>query len=185
MAKYERRRFLEISAAAAVAAGVTSATRPAGSSQEGARKPMRLGLIVGVGNNPERAIAKVHDLGVPTCQVGVDSFGPEMVTGLRGALDRHGIEATSLVIGGPGPEEYDFYNGPMTIGFVPREWRAKRIERAPVTLLAGPEVGLHDLLGALAVRSGTPVAISRAGGYHRLDARRLEKSLIGLDERLS
>jgi sugar phosphate isomerase/epimerase len=130
MAKYERRRFLKISAAAAVAAGVTSAARPAGSLQEGAKKPMRLGLIVGVGNDPERAIAKVHELGVPTCQVGVDSFGPEMVTGLRGALDRYGIEATSLVIGGPGPEEYDFYNGPLTIGFVPREWRAKRIERA-------------------------------------------------------
>ena len=130
MAKYERRRFLKISAAAAVGAGVTGATRPTGSSQEGARKPMRLGLIVGVGDDAERAIAKVHDLGVPTCQVGVDSFGPEMVTGLRRALDRYGIEATSLVIGGPGPEEYDFYNGPLTIGFVPREWRAKRIERA-------------------------------------------------------
>ena len=130
MAKYERRRFLEISAAAAVAAGVTRGARPADSSQEGARKPMRLGLIVGAGNDPERAIAKVYKLGVPTCQVGVDSFGPEMVTGLRRALDRYGIEATSLVIGGPGPEEYDFYNGPLTIGFVPREWRAKRIERA-------------------------------------------------------
>ena len=91
---------------------------------------MRLGLIVGVGDDAERAIAKVHDLGVPTCQVGVDSFGPEMGTGLRSALDRYGIEATSLVVGGPGPEEYDFYNGPLTIGFVPREWRAKRIERA-------------------------------------------------------
>ena len=130
MVKYERRRFLKISAAGAVAASVTSGARAAGSSQEGARKPMRLGLIVGVGNDPARAIAKVHELGVPTCQVGVDSFGPEMVTGLRSALDRHGIEATSLVVGGPGPEEYDFYNGPMTIGFVPREWRAKRIERA-------------------------------------------------------
>src|SRR2546427_4563310 len=130
MVKYERRRFLKISAAAAVAASVTSAARPAGSLQEEAKKPMRLGLIVGVGNDPARAIAKVHELGVPTCQVGVDSFGPEMVTGLRSALDRYGIEATSLVVGGPGPEEYDFYNGPLTIGFVPREWRAKRIERA-------------------------------------------------------
>src|SRR5205807_10543860 len=81
-------------------------------------------------NDPEGAIARVYSLGVPTCQVGVESFGPERVTGLRSALDRYGIEATSLVVGGPGPEEYDFYNGPLTIGFVPREWRAKRIERA-------------------------------------------------------
>ncbi|PYV26786.1 MAG: xylose isomerase [Acidobacteria bacterium] len=91
---------------------------------------MRLGLIIGVGKDPDGAIRKVHDLGVPTCQVGVDSFEPEMVARLRGALDRYRIEATSLVIGGPGPEEYDFYNGPLTIGFVPREWRARRIEHA-------------------------------------------------------
>ena len=91
---------------------------------------MRLGLIIGVGKDPDGAIRKVHDLGVPTCQVGVDSFEPEMVARLRGALDHYRIEATSLVIGGPGPEEYDFYNGPLTIGFVPCEWRARRIEHA-------------------------------------------------------
>src|SRR5438046_10282455 len=123
-------RVLKSPAAAAFVAGVTGATRPTGSSQEVARKPMRLGLIVGVGDDASRAIAKVHDLGVPTCQVGVDSFGPEMVTRLRSALDRYGIEATSLVIGGPGPEGVDFYNGPLDIGFVLLEVRAEIIKSA-------------------------------------------------------
>ena len=91
---------------------------------------MRLGLIVGVGTDPESAIKKVHDLGVPTAQVEVYSFGPAMVTRLRAALDHYQIEATSLVIGGPGPEEWDFYHGPLTIGFVPSESRAARIEHA-------------------------------------------------------
>jgi len=90
---------------------------------------MRLGLIIGIGKDPESAIAKVHDLGLPTCQVGVESFEPELVTALRSALDRYGVEATSLVVGGPGPEVYDFYQGPLTIGLVPREYRATRIER--------------------------------------------------------
>ncbi len=141
MARNNRRRFLQISAAA-VAAGLPmgrggSASRKpvvnlnsAPAAPDETRKPLRLGLIIGVGDDPESAIKKVYDLGLPTCQVGVDSFEPKLAHRLRAALDRYGIEATSLVIGGPGPEEYDFYRGPLTIGFVPLEWRSRRIEHA-------------------------------------------------------
>jgi len=40
---------------------------PAMASNEG-KKPLRLGLILGIGRDPNDAIAKVHDLGLPTCQ---------------------------------------------------------------------------------------------------------------------
>ena len=46
---------------------------------------------------------------------------------LRQALEKHQIEPTSLVVGGPGKEVWDFYGGPLTIGLVPRETRAARI----------------------------------------------------------
>ena len=92
-------------------------------------KPLRLGLIIGVEKDPEAAISKVHGLGLPTAQVLLDDFRPEMVASLRKALDRHGIEATSLVVGGPGPEVYDFYHGPLTCGLVPRQYRAARLDR--------------------------------------------------------
>jgi sugar phosphate isomerase/epimerase len=88
---------------------------------------LRLGLIIGVGNNPDAAMAKVHDLGLPTCQVFVNEIEAELVSRLRQALDRYQIEATSLVVGGPGKEVWDFYQGPLTIGLVPRETRAARI----------------------------------------------------------
>jgi sugar phosphate isomerase/epimerase len=91
------------------------------------RKPLRLGLIVGIGKDPDSAMAKVHDLGLPTCQVFVDKIEPELAGRLRRALDEHGIEATSLVVGGPGKEVWDFYQGPLTIGLVPRETRDARI----------------------------------------------------------
>ncbi|HME01020.1 MAG TPA: sugar phosphate isomerase/epimerase family protein [Terriglobia bacterium] len=130
-----RRHFLQVSAAAAVAASVPM-NRLRGldagmASPVPAPKPMRLGLIVGIGKNPEAAIKKVHDLGVPSCQVGglgPESLTPEIVSRLRTALDKYGIEATSAVFGAPGPEVYDFYQGPETIGFVPRKYRAARIE---------------------------------------------------------
>lgn len=92
-------------------------------------KPLRLGLIIGVGKGPEVAISKVHDLGLPTAQIELDDFGPEMLSSLRKAFDRYGVEATSLVVGGPGPEVYDFYQGPLTCGLVPRQYRAARLDR--------------------------------------------------------
>src|SRR5467141_7615 len=146
MNKQNRRAFLQTSAAAlatsfgamrTVAKGAvipsalpanrsTAQGSPSVAANEG-KKPLRLGLIIGVGNNPDAAMAKVHDLGLPTCQVFVNEIEAELVSRLRQALDRYQIEATSLVVGGPGKEIWDFYQGPLTIGLVPRETRTARI----------------------------------------------------------
>src|SRR5262249_26641988 len=91
------------------------------------KKPLRLGLIIGIGNDPDAAMKKVSDLGLPSCQAYVDEFHPDLVMRLRQALDKHKIEATSLVVGGPGKEVWDFYQGPLTIGLLPRETRAARM----------------------------------------------------------
>jgi L-ribulose-5-phosphate 3-epimerase len=143
---YNRRSFVGIAASAASAVSAAFA-RPA-SPQAGAKTAMRLGLIVSAGKDPEAAIRKVHELGFPTCQVGVNSFAPEMAARLRGALDSFKIEATSLVSGGPGPEIYDFYQGPLTIGLVPRASRDARIAQIKKTsdfakLCSVPAVQTH------------------------------------------
>src|SRR5437867_2512842 len=91
------------------------------------KKPLRLCLIIGIGKDPDAAMAKDRDLGLPTSQVFVDEFDMDLVGRLRQALEKHQIEATSLVVGGPGKEVWDFYQGPLTIGLVPRETRAARI----------------------------------------------------------
>jgi sugar phosphate isomerase/epimerase len=146
MSKRNRRAFLQTSTGA-LAAGLspigavmrggvtandlapdlgTAEVAPMMPANEG-RKPLRLGLIIGIGKDPDSAMAKVHDLGLPTCQVFVDKIETELAGRLRRALDKHGIEATSLVVGGPGKEVWDFYQGPLTIGLVPRETRDARI----------------------------------------------------------
>ena len=140
MTQPNRRHFLQVSAAtvgaglvpaAGLGAGRRAGSNPAGAAtvQGASPKPLRLGLIVGVGQNPDLAIAKVHDLGLPTAQILLDNFQPEMLTSLRKALESYSVEATSLVVGGPGPEVYDFYQGPLTCGLVPREYRAARLDR--------------------------------------------------------
>ncbi len=145
MSKRNRRAFLQTSTGALVAVlGPAEATlggsvtsedlaskgvaqsAPAIAANEG-KKPLRLGLIIGIGRDPEAAMAKVHDLGLPTCQVYVEVIEDNLAGRLRQALDKYQIEATSLVVGGPGKEVWDFYKGPATIGLVPRETREARI----------------------------------------------------------
>ena len=136
MDKLNRRHFLQTSASV-LAASLIPGTRiraaqspqtadsrqhaPTVSSNEG-KKPLRLGLILGAGKDPDVEIAKVKALGLPTCQVYVENFEMEQAGRLRTALDKYGVEATSLVVGGPGKEVWDFYLGPLTIGLVPPEY---------------------------------------------------------------
>src|SRR5262249_24077490 len=97
------------------------------------KKPLRLGLIIGVGNDPAKALEKVRSLGIPTTQIYVEGFFPGLAEKFPAAPDAHNIEATSLVVGGPGQEVWDFYDGPLTIGLVPRatrEARAAHIRKA-------------------------------------------------------
>jgi L-ribulose-5-phosphate 3-epimerase len=122
-----RRDFL-LTSSTVLAASLVPAAASSPLPDEG-KKPLRLGLIVYTGKDPEAALAKVHDLGLPTCQVGVDDFSDAAVRALLSAAQRFGLEITSLVVGGPGREIYDFYHGPLTIGLVPRATRAARLAR--------------------------------------------------------
>ena len=90
---------------------------------------MRLGVILGIAPDPDAAIRLVHELGFPTCQVSPRDTDAGTAAKLRKALDQYGVEATSAVSTGPPPEVYDFYQGPATIGLVPRQYRQARIAR--------------------------------------------------------
>src|ERR1700675_3673028 len=146
MKKHDRRRFLQ-SSVVALAAGFgpgreslmarakkelstrgfsTTESAQKAFGNEG-KKPLRLGLIMGIGNDPDAAMAKVRELGLPTCQAYVTEFAAGLAGRLGEGLEKYGIEATSIVVGGPGREVWDFYEGPLTIGLVPRETRAARI----------------------------------------------------------
>jgi L-ribulose-5-phosphate 3-epimerase len=144
MKKLNRRKFLQSSGGALAAtmslrpalAGTVSGPRRSSSqtdmsipplaADEG-KKPLRLGLIIDIGKDPDAALAKVHELGLPTAQVFVDEFDSNLVNRLGESLQKYQIEATSVVVGGPGREVWDFYQGPLTIGLAPKATRAARI----------------------------------------------------------
>src|SRR5260370_1127254 len=108
MDKQNRRAFLQTSAGALAAGlspvhpalsrgirlgGTVRASNPPqiaqGLPENEGKKPLRLGLILGIGRDPNDAIAKVHDLGLPTCQVFVDEIDSVLAGRLREALNKY------------------------------------------------------------------------------------------------
>ena len=124
MENLNRRRFLQFSAAAG-AAGLMSSV-PAASMQPG--KPFRLGIIIGVGKDPEAALKRVHDFGVPSCQLGTDDFSEQMYLAFKAAMAKYPIEVTAINTSGGPPNSYTFYEGPLTIGVVPPKYRQQRVD---------------------------------------------------------
>ena len=117
-----RRRFLQVSAATSAAgwlAGIPAA--PAG-------QHMRLGLIINVSRDPDKALKLVHDVGLPTCQAQTDDYSDRVYSALRDAIEKYQIEVTAINSSGGPPNVYDFYQGPLTIGVVPKKYRQQRID---------------------------------------------------------
>jgi L-ribulose-5-phosphate 3-epimerase len=129
---FNRRQLLQ-------AAAATTILAPA---QPPAQKKMQLGVVTGLSKGPEAAIKRVHDLGFPTCQLSIGQMDDNAIRDLRAALAKYAVEVTAAIAGGPGPEVYDFYHGPLTIGLVPPEYREARIARIKQVSDIAKKVGI-------------------------------------------
>lgn len=121
-----RRGFLQFTTAATMTAVAEQLL--AGAPASTPQKALRLGLLVSISDDPEKVIAHVHQLGIPTAHVAIWDFSPSMATRLRNALERYGVEATVLFSSGPGEEKYDLVQGPLTFGLVASKCRRQRID---------------------------------------------------------
>lgn len=103
-----------------------------GGASPDALKPMALGLMIQPASGAEAAIARVKELGLPTCFLSLDGyigkFNASLASEMRGLLDKYGVTATSAEVVGPGRLVWDFLDGPSTIGLVPPATRAARID---------------------------------------------------------
>jgi len=94
-------------------------------------KRLELGVLVSLVDDMDSQFGKVVDLGLHNCQV--CSWDPRMWTPdagekLTSAMDQRGMNVTTFWAGWPGPAVWNFVEGPTTIGLVPPEHRAARIE---------------------------------------------------------
>jgi sugar phosphate isomerase/epimerase len=91
---------------------------------------LRIGVMMSLCDGVREEIKKVRDLGLDNCQVAcwdTSRYTDANVTAVMDATREFGVEITSLWTGYPGPSEWNFTEGPATIGFVPPDYRDMRV----------------------------------------------------------
>lgn len=92
---------------------------------------LEIGVLVDLKENVEESLKKVLEVGLCSCQV--CSWNPDLWTqqvgeNLMEVSARLGVHITTFWSGYPGPAKWNFIEGPSTIGLVPVQYRAMRVE---------------------------------------------------------
>lgn len=109
---------------------------------------LKIGVLVGLTDQPEKDLQKVHDFGLQSCQVSCwkpELYTPDVGRALKKASDELDVEITTLWAGYPGPSVWDFIEGPKTLGLVPPEYRAIRLEALKKGADFAAELGLPSI----------------------------------------
>ena len=84
---------------------------------------IKLGVITSLNNNVEDNIRRVAELGLPTCQLKCWNSAfltDEMADRAIAACREYGVEVSAFWCGWDGMSYWNFYEGPLTLGLVPR-----------------------------------------------------------------
>ena len=89
---------------------------------------VQVGLLGGVGKDPEAMFKKLHDAGFKYCQIGFGtSWDKEMATTLKKLSKKYDVKISTMMYCTPGGR-WNFLEGPTTIGLVPPVNRIKYID---------------------------------------------------------
>lgn len=92
---------------------------------------MKTGVIVQLNGTLEENFKKAADAGFTTCQlVGweLDKFTAEYAEKVKEYTKKYGVEVSAFWCGWSGPQKWNFTEGPHTLGLVPKDFRAQRIQ---------------------------------------------------------
>ncbi len=93
---------------------------------------MKLGVLIHIENtNVDEVFKKVYDFGFDRCQVACwkhSLMTDEVAESIKAACKKYGITVSTFWCGWWGPAEWNFYDGPLTLGLIPVEFRQRRIE---------------------------------------------------------
>jgi len=96
-------------------------------------------------------IAKFNEsieLGFPTCQLSVwdaAMYTDENAAKVNAAVKATGMEISCLLAGWSGPAVWDFYNGPETLGLVPKAFRGIRLMELYAASDFMEKIGVTDM----------------------------------------
>ena len=93
---------------------------------------MNIGVMIGKRSDDFcmlTELKKVKDLGLQHCQLSIwnpDYYTDEFAAEINAAVKETGIGISTLWCGYSGPREWNFTNGPLTLGLVPQAYRGIR-----------------------------------------------------------
>jgi L-ribulose-5-phosphate 3-epimerase len=127
----DRRAFMAAASATAISTGLH--TIPSFAERDAPKlNPMAVGLLISPYGNAEATIKRVHDMGFSNCFLSLDGyinkFTADAAKQIADLLGKYQLVATTVEVVGPGPLEWNFLQGPNTIGVVPTKTRAARID---------------------------------------------------------
>ena len=90
---------------------------------------LTIGVMTGMGPDPEPAYASIRELGLTACQLASwapGSITPELAEQHRLFAKQYGVTISLFWCGYSGPAEWNYRGGPSTIGLVPPDYRRVR-----------------------------------------------------------
>lgn len=109
---------------------------------------MRIGVFVHLRQAIEQGLSIVRELELDNCQLGCWDMGLYTDENARRILEdarRSGVGITTLWAGWPGPAVWDFVDGPRTLGLVPRQYRAQRLEALKAGVRFAVSIGVPSI----------------------------------------
>jgi sugar phosphate isomerase/epimerase len=135
-----------------------------------------IGVFTSLGPEPEATYAAVREVGLASCQLGC--WAPTTID--RALVERHrdaaaaaGVTITLLWCGYRGPAAWNFVEGPATIGLVPPQFRAMRVEDLKRGAEMAAWLGLTDMathVGFLPVNPQDPDYIGAVDAIREIAA---------------
>lgn len=109
---------------------------------------LKIGIIITLEDLLEKGSAEIEQFGLDTCQINVwDSSlcTAENTQKVKKLLNGR-ISISSLWVGWPGPAIWNFTEGPLSLGLVPRQYREKRIESLKKGADFAEMLGVKDIV---------------------------------------
>jgi len=95
-------------------------------------KPLDLGVMTGIGDNPRESLRKVRDIGLATAQMGTPPDNYLAGSGraeLKKIIADSGVEITTVFCGFAGEAYDDIPTVRRTVGLVPKATRSERVKK--------------------------------------------------------
>ena len=120
---------------------------------------MKLGVIIGVEGDLTANFKEAIEMGFPTCQLIIWNsalYTDENAAKVNAAVKETSMEISGLWAGWSGPAVWDFYDGPETLGLVPKAFRGMRLMEMYAASDFAQKINVTDIITHVGYIPETP-----------------------------